>query len=384
MGVLTCGVRGRFKMKKYVLILMLLVAASPAFAWHTNTHLQMTKDAIALMPADFQKVFTEHQRFVEPGIKDPDELIKDWENHYYIAATSRGSALQRIDKLVELSASKLKNANSLDAAKQLCYLAHYIGDIWSPENIINRSTVPNQNFILNSTILVLYTGYEKPLENIHEYLQKRSEWRWRLENSDGINSLLYSEAVNDIAHVWLTLWERSGRTVQPQSYQVLEHKKGVLRTDFQQLLAGEGISEEANASFRYAKTPEEQLAHLISLKASTEEMARVKDNTISGDAKTVAGSEPAQEAPSPLFGEMRPEFTIIDSSLRNLGSQSFFVARIRNNSGGPVTSVSIVYPGVKGPFAKIQDFKPGEIIEVEAVLPADATREKMQAIFARQ
>jgi hypothetical protein len=369
-------------MKTYVLIIILLVAASPAFAWHTSTHLQMTKDAIALMPPDFQKLFTEHQRFVEAGIKDPDDLIKDWENHYYFAATSRGGALQRIDKLVESSAAKLKSSNSLEAAKQLSYLAHYIGDLWSPENIINASTLPNQSFVRNNTLLVLYNGYQKPLDNIHEYLQKRSEWRWRLENSEGVNSLLYSEAVNDIARVWLTIWQQSGRTVEPQPYQVLEHKKSVVSTNLQQLIQEDDGSTESRASFRYADTPAEQLAHLISLKASSEEMARAKANRISDNPSGANGS--VQEPPASLFGDVHPEFTVIDSSLRSLGSESFFVARIRNKSADSLRSVSMVYPGSNAPFAKIEDFKPGEIVEVEAVLPADATRDKIQVIFTRK
>src|SRR5437870_9163232 len=132
----------------FFICLLLSVWTVPAVAWHTNTHLQMTRDALSLMPADFQKIFTEHMKYTESGIKDPDELIRDWANHYYIPAIPEGGALDRIDKLVTLVQMKFKSGNTLDASRQLCYLAHYVADLWTPENLIKKSTAPDKDFVI--------------------------------------------------------------------------------------------------------------------------------------------------------------------------------------------------------------------------------------------
>src|SRR5262245_55097357 len=88
-------------------------------AWHVNTHLQMTRDAISLMPPEFQKSFTEHQKYVETGIKDPDEVLRDWQNHYYIPGPKpEGGAIDRIEKISQVILTKFQNSSSTDVSKQ--------------------------------------------------------------------------------------------------------------------------------------------------------------------------------------------------------------------------------------------------------------------------
>src|SRR5262249_13276985 len=175
------------------LVLAILLSALPAFCWQNNTHLQMTRDAVALMPAEFQKMLTEHQKFVEQGIRDPDEVIRDWPNHYYIAATGEGGAIDRIEKIIAVIQSRFNGSSPTDVTKQLCYLAHYIGDLWTPAPLLKQTLPNDDNFVVNNEIIVYWEGYQKPIENWHDYYVQRSRWRWRLEDSKSIYPLLYSE-----------------------------------------------------------------------------------------------------------------------------------------------------------------------------------------------
>src|SRR5207249_10188239 len=99
-----------------------------------------------------------------------------------------------------------------------------------------RSTAPDKDFVINHDIVVAFEGYSGPIENIHDYLKNRSEWRWKLEDSPAVSTLLYSEAVNDIARVWLTLWQQTGKTVAPMSASMMEHKLRALDVNFERLL----------------------------------------------------------------------------------------------------------------------------------------------------
>jgi hypothetical protein len=111
-----------------------LFLASPVLAWHTNTHLQMTRDAVMFMPADLQKLFKENIKIMAPGVRDPDEVLGDFQNHYYLPESHEGGAIDRIDSIISILQTKLQTGKDREAVRQFCYLAHYIGDLWTPES----------------------------------------------------------------------------------------------------------------------------------------------------------------------------------------------------------------------------------------------------------
>ena len=162
-------------MKVSILVLVILICTSlPVCAWHTNTHLQMTRDAVTLMPADFQKMFAENIRMMEPGVQDPDGVIRDYQNHYYLPYNKEGGAIDRIESIIPIIQTKLKASNNRDAVKQFCYLAHYIADLWTPESLIKKDQGSNDDFVANTPIVVLFEGYEQPIKNYKSYFQDRS------------------------------------------------------------------------------------------------------------------------------------------------------------------------------------------------------------------
>ncbi|HEY4490407.1 MAG TPA: hypothetical protein VI958_00355 [Acidobacteriota bacterium] len=361
-------------MKRIVSLLgLFFLCAGTASAWHVNTHLQLTRDAIALMPAELQKTFTEHQKFVEAGIKDPDEMIKDWSNHYYIPATKEGNGIGRIQKIVSIVQNKLKNSTTMDSSKQLCYLAHYIADLWSPESIMRGNTIPDIDFTKNNDILVFYEGYQKPIENIEEYLNKRSEWRWRLENSKEISPLLYSEAVNDIARIWLTLWQQAGNAVEPQNPSVIFHKKGALNINYERLLLEERI-------YWYSAWHESQF--IDAYDSHYKEVERLEALANPSEAQLVAGAEARNQ--EEMMNRLNPAapFKMLESSMKTIADKAYFVARVRNQGETEIPSIAFMYPGIRGPIALIKSLKPGQAAKVEATLPPNAAKDQIQLIFA--
>jgi hypothetical protein len=359
-------------MRKHYVAILVLFLVSPAFGWNVKAHLQMTRDAVSLMPEEFRKTFTEHKKFVESGIKDPDILLKDWQNHYYVPSIPEGTALDRIDKLIGIVRKKFERSTPADTAKQLCYLAHYIGDLWSPEPICKGAPPDDSNIINNYNMTVLYEGYRQPIEDFHEYFEKRANWRWRIEASNDMIPLLYSEAVNDIARTWLTLWQQSGHTVEPQKVAVIEHKKGALSINFERLLIEEGAewSQWDVEGTWYDK-----------YQSHTQEMDRLASTVLPSDeALAVQAQQRTEETKLNRLSPAAP-FEMLEVSLKAIGDKSYLIGRIRNKGKADKPVLSLMYPGIKGPIAQVRDFKPGQVVKFEAILPVDASKDKIQLIY---
>ena len=362
-------------MRKVVLLVFLgLFASVSCFAWHVNTHLQMTKDVISLMPPDLQKTLTDHQKFVEAGIREPDEMLKDWQNHYYIPSDPpEGGDIDRIDKLVSVVQNKFKSGNALDIARQLTYLAHYIADLWTPEYLIKQSTAPDTQFTQDNEILVFFEGYKTPIDNFHDYFISRSQWRWRIENSKQVSTLLYSEAVNDIARAWLTLWQTSGHPVEPVKPAAILHKRGALTVNFERLMVEEGTRWDM--WYIEGDWVDKSAAHY-------DEMNRLSENVAPSDEAVLAQAQLRNQQSK--LSQLAPSapFAMVETSLKNLGEKSYLVTRIRNQGKQEIVSLSLMYPGIKGPVAQVQNLKPGQVVLLEAWMPADAKKDQIQVVFA--
>jgi hypothetical protein len=75
-------------------------------------------------------------------------------------------------------------------------------------------------------------------------------------------------------------------------------------------------------------------------------------------------------------------FKMLETSLRTIGDKSYFVARLRNQSEETIPSVAFMYPGVRGAAALVKDLQPGHVTKIDAVLPANASKDQLQVIFA--
>jgi len=348
--------------------------AIPAYGWHINTHYQMTKDAVGFMPDDLKLILTSNKKFVEAGIKDPDQLVRDWQNHYFIPSEPpQGGGLERVEKIIKIVQMKLKGSSQVDVGKQLCYLAHYMGDLWSPDNLVKKSdTTENMDFVNNEDLIVVFEGYSEPIENYHDYLLQRSRWRWTLENTPDGWRILYNEAVNDIAKVWLSLWQQAGHPVQPISIHLVEHKKGVLNVNFARLMFDEWDTWDAAQS--EDRWEDRSASHY-------KEMDRLRANVLPTSDEEIAKNEARNQ--EQWLNRVSPTapFQMLETSLKTVGDKAYMVARFRNKLEQKIPSVAFMYPGVKGPVALITNIAPAEVIKVEATLPANAQREKIQMVY---
>jgi hypothetical protein len=362
---------GRF----WVAALLAVFVASSADAWHVNTHLELTRDAISLMPPEFQKAFIEHQKYVESGIKDPDHLLRDFQNHYYIPGTPpEGGAIDRIEKIIQVVQTKFKTSSSVEISKQLCYLAHYIADLWTPEYLIKQDVGLDPTFVQNYNIVVVFEGYSEPIQDYREYFTNRANWRWNLENSKQISTLLYSEALNDIARTWLSLWQQSGKPLEPVQRASIEHRKGAISVNYERLLLEEQLTWN-----QWHTTPGDAIDKMA---AHTQEMERLGENVAPSDNALAARAQLRnQEAQMSKLNPAAP-FELLETSLKLVGQKAVFVGRVRNKSKSDIASLSFMYPGVKGPFAQLQNLKATQVEKVEGVLPANAAKEQVQIIFA--
>jgi hypothetical protein len=75
-------------------------------------------------------------------------------------------------------------------------------------------------------------------------------------------------------------------------------------------------------------------------------------------------------------------FQTLETSLKTIGDKAYLVARVKNKSKDEIPSLAFMYPGVKGPAALVTKIRPGEVVKIEASLPANAQREKIQMIFS--
>lgn len=352
----------------------IFLIATCCHAWHVNTHLQMTRDAIAIMPPDLQAIFTEHQKFVEAGIREPDEVLKDWQNHYYIPSNPpEGGGIDRVEKLAGVIQAKLKGGNTLDVSRQFTYIAHYIADLWTPEYLIKKNTAPDQQFTQENEILVFFSGYKEPIENLREYFTRRVEWRWRIENSKQVSTLLYSEAVEDIARTWLTLWQQSGHAVDPVKAASIYHKRGALAVNFERLLLEEG--EHWDMWKVEGDSMDRSAAHY-------DEMNRLSESVVPSDAAMAARAQIRNQ--NTKLSDLNPDapFKMIETSLRPIGDKNYLVVRMRNQGKQEISSLSLMYPGIKGPMAQVQNFKPGQVILMEGWMPGDSKKDALRVVFS--
>jgi hypothetical protein len=253
--------------------------------------------------------------------------------------------------------TKLKSGKDREAVRQFCYLAHYIADLWTPESLIKKDQRSNLDFVWHTSIVVLFDGYQYPIKNYRMYFEERSSWRWTLENSESVSSLLYSEAVNDIAQTWLSIWHRSNNSITPISPLMIEHNKEPI-------------------SLVYDELPPEEVQR-VKLHA----LIQAKREK-SGSVNTVKKPEPIAQTSMNFVTKTLlnpgPELAVLENSLKTVGDQSFFVARLRQKGTKPIKTFSVSCRGQNKNLIEVEEFNRGEVVKIQAILPSTTNKNDFQ------
>jgi hypothetical protein len=153
---------------------------------------------------------------------------------------------------------------------------------------------------------------------------------------------------------------------------MIEHKKGVLNVNFARLMFEENSWDAAKTEERW----EDRSA------AHEKELDRLRSNVAPTSEEDLARSEVRNQQQWMNRVSPTAPFQMLETSLKTIGEKAYLVARFRNKMQEEIPSVAFMYPGMKGPAALITKIQPGEVIKVEATLPANAQREKIQMVYA--
>src|SRR5262245_56554428 len=182
------------------------------------------------------------------------------------------------------------------------------------------------------------------------YFQERSAYRWTFENSENISSLLYSEAVNDIAQTWLSIWHRTGKSVKPLDPLMIEHNREPI-------------------AFIYDELPPEQvqkakLHALIQAQREKTDPQAVQAEKMAAQnaAKKLENFQKTNFIVKPLLNP-GPELAVLESSLKTIGNNSYFVARLRLKGTQPIKNFSVSCRGQEENLIEVDDFNPGEVVK---------------------
>jgi hypothetical protein len=205
------------------------------------------------------------------------------------------------------------------------------------------------------------------------YFQDRSLQRWALENSESVNSLLYSEAVNDIAQIWLSIWHKSGKSIQPVSPLLIEHNKEPMNLSYDTLPPEQVQKAKLHALIqakREQSTPDG--------KASEQNTAKESEN----HSKTAVEAN-RDYMVKPLFTP-GSEVSILESSLKDVGNYSVFVARLRQRGAKPIKYFSVNCRCQEKKLIEVEEFNPGEVVKIQSILPPNVSRDDLQYRYSEK
>jgi hypothetical protein len=211
---------------KIVLACMLAILLAPglAGAWDNEFHLQMVKDAVPLCPAELSKFLKDNINAVLLGATDPDITISTpigyaygYRQHYYIADADKGDGPFEVKNL-SLSVINLLSQNYPDSqliARRMGMVSHFVADCLEPKRYIGLGPNYPKDFIAEAyrskdvTYLpVIYNGFN-PITDFSGDLKAFAKDLWYKDTTD---DQYYDMAVNYIVDVWVSIWEKAGRT----------------------------------------------------------------------------------------------------------------------------------------------------------------------------
>ena len=212
--------------RKVVLACILAVFVMPgvAGAWDNQFHIQMVKDAVALCPTQLRTFLKENIGGVLHGAVDPDITISTpigyaygYRQHYYIPETDKGDGPDEVKRL-SLSVVDLLSDNFPDRqliARRMGLVSHFIADCLEPKPYIGLAPNYPKDFIAEAYrsnevayLPVIFNGYN-PIDDFSADLKTHAKELWYQNLAD---DQYYDMAVNYIVDVWISIWEKSGKS----------------------------------------------------------------------------------------------------------------------------------------------------------------------------
>jgi hypothetical protein len=213
-----------------------------SLAWTDTSRATILRGAIRLMPDTLRQMLVAHQQELMKGMLSPG-TPEDRPEHWQHPAGDYGAAAQQAEKEALAVAAAMDSHRPLsEVVRRFGTLAHWIADINDPLHAADRD--PNlatyyrdyQSFLEESVSRypLVFLGYRSPTLSGHgpgRYLLESAERSREYAESVraayhpdgtrvskqafderslafGVGSLSFSNAVNDIARVWLWAWER--------------------------------------------------------------------------------------------------------------------------------------------------------------------------------
>jgi hypothetical protein len=241
-------------MKKKVLFMCAwaFLVSGPVFPWSQKTQQTIAVHAISMMPPALRSILEMNKNFLAEGAVAPFHW-RNVENHFQHADGSYGTAARKGEDEAEKAVQMIRTKEALDQiAFQFGVVAHYVADVNHP---LHTSDADEMEYLFydefnkliasrHDKFRLVFYGYTLPLAKnpgIRAYLTAAAERTNRHyfplgkafvqkgklvravkfdERSIpfGIASISYSHAVTDVANVWLTIWARSGKTIDFTPY----------------------------------------------------------------------------------------------------------------------------------------------------------------------
>jgi hypothetical protein len=230
---------------------VLLLGVPPdARAWTDATRLRMVRDALKVTPSALDAVLDHYRRELERGMLDPSKH-EDEEVHYQNEDGGGLAAAAAARKSREALALLSEKGRLKRFVFEMGTLAHLVSDVSFPLNASDadpREPLYREAYrtylesMLDKIPFVLDESPSPALDrgDIEGYLRERAKRAGRgyasigaafkddgtprspdaLDERSvpfGIGSLAYSQAVNDIARLWASVWRTSGGDMTPPS-----------------------------------------------------------------------------------------------------------------------------------------------------------------------
>jgi hypothetical protein len=224
------------------LVLLLVCASwSPAGAWTGKSRAQILRGAVRLMPESLREMMQAYQQELLLGMSHPGSK-EDAPEHWQHPDGDYGAAAHKAEEEARALVTALDGREPLwKVVRRFGALAHWVADVNNPLHAADPD--PNlknyyrdyQSFLQESMedFPLVFQGYRSPtltsggpatyLLQSSERSRKYAESVRRAYHPDGkrvspqafdsrsltfgVGSLSYSNAVNDIARVWLWAWE---------------------------------------------------------------------------------------------------------------------------------------------------------------------------------
>ena len=230
--------------RRWPVVILLICVASQIDAWAPQTRVRMTDEAVRFMPPSLRLALENHRTDLLRGVLNPMKTEDGPEHRVTAGGTLDGSIAAEAAKLLAMLRERTPFPG---IAEQFGRLAHYVYDAGFPPGIGADGDDRYQHFAefcedRRTRFPLVFYGHDNEALAKQDYRAYALEVIERSRQSDrqlayayeqyaehgntsafddrsvpfAVGSLSYSNSVNDVVRVWLTVWEAApgdmGRT----------------------------------------------------------------------------------------------------------------------------------------------------------------------------